>query len=134
MSRHKDDRKFQKAGKRFSETTRTAGDALPRREAFTHAVAAALHEGFGHTGSAIKMVAATTDANERAVRNWFEAKNGPSGMHLVSLAQHSDHVLRALLTLADRADLIGRMELIELCTMLRRLLERLERAASDKRD
>ena len=129
MSRHKDDRKFQtKAGKGIPGKSRTASESLSRREAFTRVMAAALREEYGHTGSAIKTVAVIADANERAVRNWFEAKNGPSGMHLVSLIQHSDRVMEALLTLAGRADLASRLELSELCTGLRSLLEHLERA------
>lgn len=51
-------------------------------------------------------------------------------MHLVSLTQHSDHVLEALLTLAGRAELVERLTLTELCAGLRELIERLERAAS----
>lgn len=128
MSRHKNDRKFQtKAGKGIPEGSRTANESLSRREVFTRVMAAALREEYGHTGSAIKTVAVVADANERAVRNWFEAKNGPSGMHLVSLIQHSDRVMEALLTLSGRADLAGRLELSELCTGLRSLLEHLER-------
>ena len=129
MSRHKDDRKFQtKAGKGIPGKSRTPSESLSRREAFTRVMAAALREEYGHTGSAIKTVAVIADANERAVRNWFEAKNGPSGMHLVSLIQHSDRVMQALLILAGRADLASRLDLSELCTGLRSLLEHLERA------
>lgn len=131
MSRHKDDRKFQtKAGKGIPGKSRAASESLSRREAFTRVMAAALREEYGHTGSAIKTVAMIADANERAVRNWFEAKNGPSGMHLVSLIQHSDCVMEALLTLAGRADLVSRLELSELCAGLRSLLEHLERTMS----
>jgi len=48
-------------------------------ERFSEAIARALHREFDHTHSAIKTVVALTGANERAVRNWFEAKNGPNG-------------------------------------------------------
>ena len=135
MSRHKDDRKFQtKDGKGILGKSRTASESLSRREAFTRVMAAALREEYGHTGSAIKTVAVIADANERAVRNWFEAKNGPSGMHLVSLIQHSDRVMEALLILAGRADLANRLELSELCTGLRSLLEHLERAMLQRKE
>lgn len=135
MSRHKDDRKFHpETGRHSPAASRATGGSPDRREAFTRVMAAALREGFGHTGSAIKTVAVIADANERAVRNWFEAKNGPSGMHLVSLIQHSDHVLEALLTLAGRAELVERLALTELCAGLRELLERLDRAASAGED
>lgn len=41
-----------------------------------------------------------------AVRNWFEGKNSPSGENLVILMRHSDLVLRTMLSLADRQDLV----------------------------
>jgi len=52
-----------------------------------------------------------TRANERAVRNWFEAKNAPSGENLVILIRHSDEVLEAVLRLADRQDLVAARKL-----------------------
>ena len=73
-----------------------------RGESFASAIAAALREEFGQTGSAVKTVAGITGANERAVRNWFEAKNGPTGVHLLDLMQHSDRVLEAMLLLSGR--------------------------------
>ena len=47
-----------------------------------------------------------THSNERAVRNWLEGKNGPSGSNLVVLMRHSDRVLRTVLELAYRRDLV----------------------------
>jgi len=70
------------------------------------AIAAALKAEFGNTPSALKTVAQLTRSNERAVRNWFDGKNGPSGENLVILMRHSDLVLRTVLTLADRQDLV----------------------------
>ena len=43
-----------------------------------------------------------TGANERAVRNWFDAKNGPDGEFLIALCRHSDQVLDTVLMLAGR--------------------------------
>jgi hypothetical protein len=42
----------------------------------------------------VKRVARLADAKERGVRNWFEfeAKNGPSGEHLIALMRRSDVV------------------------------------------
>jgi hypothetical protein len=47
-------------------------------------------------------VVALTGANERTVRNWFEAKNGPGGEYLIALCRHSDQVLTTVLTLSGR--------------------------------
>lgn len=52
-----------------------------------------------------------TRANERAVRNWFEAKNAPSGENLVILMRLSDEVLETVLRLADRQDLVAARKL-----------------------
>ena len=47
-----------------------------------------------------------TKANERAVKNWFMAKNGPTGRHLVDLVRTSDEVLEAVLLLSGREELV----------------------------
>src|SRR6266404_7436328 len=74
MSFHKNDRKIQsKKGKSFP------GELAHSDELFNQAVASALREEFGGGPSAVKTVARLTEANERAVRNWFEGSNGPSG-------------------------------------------------------
>jgi hypothetical protein len=73
-------------------------------ERFSEAIARALHVEFDQTHSAIKTVVALTGANERAVRNWFEAKNGPNGEFLIALCRHSDQVLETFLLLAGRTD------------------------------
>jgi hypothetical protein len=56
-------------------------------------------------------VAQLTHTNERAVRNWLDGKHGPSGSNLVILMRHSDRVLRTVLELADRRDLVLAAEL-----------------------
>jgi hypothetical protein len=83
-------------------------------ESLTSAIAAALKAEFGSTPSALKTVAQLTRSNERAVRNWFEGKNGPSGENLVTLMRHSDLVLRTVLGLADRQDLVVAVGLTKL--------------------
>ena len=45
------------------------------------------------------------------MRNWLKGKNGPSGSNLVILMRHSDRVLRTVLELADRRDLVLAAEL-----------------------
>jgi hypothetical protein len=75
-------------------------------EPLGHVIASALKAEFGNTPSALKTVARLTRSNERALRNWFESKNGPSSENLVVLMRHSDLVLRTVLGLADRQDLV----------------------------
>ncbi len=86
----------------------------PPNEPLAAAIAAALKAEFGNTPSAHKTVAQLTRSNERAVRNWFEGKNSPSGENLVILMRHSDLVLRTMLSLADRQDLVLAIGLVSL--------------------
>lgn len=99
MSFSEKDRKLQsKTGNSFPSPQPT--------EPLAAAIAAALKAEFGNMPSAHKTVAQLTRSNERAVRNWFEGKNSPSGENLVILMRHSDLVLRTMLSLADRQDLV----------------------------
>jgi hypothetical protein len=99
MSFHNSDRKIQsKKGKSFP------GNAEHNGGLFAQTIAMALREEFGGGSSAVKTVARLAESNERAARNWFEGKNGPNGEYLVRLLRHSDVVLEAVLTLADRRD------------------------------
>ncbi len=84
---------------------------LEAEPSFAEAVADALRREFGGTPGAVKKVVRLTRANERAVRNWFEAKNAPSGENLVILMRHSDEVLEAILRPADRQDLVAARKL-----------------------
>jgi len=56
--------------------------------------------------SRAKLVAGWTGAHERTVKNWILGRYAPCGRHLVVLAQHSDAVLNAILSMADRQDLL----------------------------
>lgn len=47
-----------------------------------------------------------TGVDRRAVKNWLDGKNGPSGEHLVILARHCDRVLEAFLVMATRSELV----------------------------
>lgn len=78
---------------------------------FPEAIAEALRREFGGAPGAVKNVVRLTRANERAVRNWFEAKNAPSGENLVALMRRSDEVLETVLRLADRQDLVAARKL-----------------------
>jgi len=90
-------------------------------------VADALHREFGGTHAAIKMVVGLTQANERAVKNWFLAKNGPDGPHIIMLMRHSNEVLAAVLILAGRKDLLTAKKLVD----ARKQLELMLRLISD---
>ena len=92
MSLTKNDRKIQ------SESGNSFPQARSRRrslERCTGSTTACTRE--------LKVVVQLTGANERAVRNWFDAKNGPSGEFLIALCRHSDEVLATVLRLAGRA-------------------------------
>lgn len=40
------------------------------------------------------------------MRNWFDARNGPNGQHLVSLMLHSAAVLRTVLALSGQSEML----------------------------
>ena len=82
----------------------------------------ALHREYAGTRSAIKTVVALTGANERAVKNWFEARNAPSGEFLIELCRHSDEVLSTFLLLAGRREQVKTRKLAETREKLRDLL------------
>jgi hypothetical protein len=88
---------LQKDGRNFRQQS---GNNFPT---FAAAVAQALRREYDHPQNGIGKVVALTGANERTVRNWFEAKNGPGGEYLITLCRHSDEVLITVLTLSGRA-------------------------------
>jgi hypothetical protein len=65
---------------------------------------------------------ALTGANERAVRNWFDAKNGPNGEFLIALCRHSDQVLETFLLLAGRTAHVKAKKIVEAKQKLREIL------------
>lgn len=119
MSPTKRDRKIQSiSGKDFPIDAR--GDD---RERFSAVIADALHREFGDTHAAIKIVVGLTNANERAVKNWFSAKNGPTGRHLVDLVRTSDEVLEAVLLMSGRGDLVVAKKLVDAKRVLSKMLK-----------
>ena len=90
---------LQKDGRNFRPHSGNSFPVVP----FVAAVAEALHREYDHPQGGIGKVVVLTGANERTVRNWFEAKNGPGGDYLIALCRHSDEVLVTILTLAGRA-------------------------------
>ena len=122
MSLTKNDRKIRSnEGKEFPQL----GSSVSSDGHFAEVIADALHRGFGDARSAVKTVGALTGANERAVRNWFDGKNGPSGEHLVDLARHSDEVLEALLAMCGRTELIAAHKIIDTRRELKEMIGQL---------
>ena len=118
------DRKLRpKSGKGFQEEEPPQG--------FATLVALALHREFGVSPSAVKSVAKLASANERAVKNWFDAKNAPNGIYLVRLLGSSDEVLETVLKLAGRRDLLIAKKVRDARQELRDLLLELDRLLSE---
>ena len=69
---------------------------------YRRAIADALRHELGPTHQAIKTTMRWTGASERTAKYWLSGERGPSGEHLILLAQHSDAVLIAILTMAGR--------------------------------
>jgi hypothetical protein len=119
MSPTEKDRKVRsESGKTFPSDI---GDP-PDEPTFAAAIAAALHREFGGTPASVKVVVRLTRANHRAVKNWFDAKNGPSGENLITLLHCSDDVLETVLLLAGRAELVTARKLLGAREKLREML------------
>lgn len=107
MSFPENDRKVRsKKGKTFPGSGGYGGPP------FVATIAEALKVDFGASPSSVKHIARLTRTNERAARNWFEGKNGPSGENLVCLMRHSDAVFWAVLTLSERDERVDQAALI----------------------
>ncbi len=70
--------------------------------AYRRAIADALRRELGPTHQAIKTAMRWTGASERTAKYWLSGERGPSGEHLILLAQHSDTVLITILNMAER--------------------------------
>ena len=128
MSFTRKDRKLRaQSGKGFPKVP--AGP--PSAQRFVEALALALRQEYGSSTSTIKTVARLTSTNERTVKNWFDAKNGPTGENLVVLMRHSDIVLQTVLQLAGREDLIVTMTFASTRAKLREMLRMLDQLAPD---
>jgi hypothetical protein len=84
-------------------------------------IAAALQRASIESGVQIKTVAGWTGANERTVKNWFSGQYGPSGEHLLTLARHSHEVLKTMLAMMERKDLLVAQEIVEIERRIARL-------------
>ena len=99
---------------------------------FAHLIAAALRRDFGDSHAAVKLVAGLAGANERAVKNWYEARNGPTGEHLVDLMRSSEEVLEAVLSMCGRSDLLVAKKVADSKRELRKMLMLLHEIESDR--
>lgn len=90
---------FPKKGK-FFPTRR--GSNLPPIDPLTFAsvISLALMRARSDRQVSIKNVANWTGANERTVKNWFSGRFGPSGDHLMVLANHCDEVMEAIIRMS----------------------------------
>lgn len=68
-------------------------------------VASALRHDFGDSASAIKRIGQLTNANLRAIKNWYQARNTPSSGHLLLLARSSPSILKFILMQIGGEDL-----------------------------
>ncbi len=131
MSFRKKGRKFRPAsGKSFpnSADTVAASDGYE----FAAVIAETLRGTFGGTRMSVKTVMAYTGAGERTVKNWFEGKNGPNGENLVELVRHSDEVLKALLLMAGREDILAGKLLVDARDKLVEMLEIIDQLLAGK--
>lgn len=53
-----------------------------------------------------------TGASERTVKYWLSGERGPSGENLIILLRHSEEVLKTVLRLTDRNQLLASNDLI----------------------
>jgi hypothetical protein len=97
---------------------------------FSKAVSGALHREYGRTHAAVKTVVSVTEANQRAVKNWFDAKNAPRGHHLIELLRHSDCVLEMVLEASGRRDILLGKKLVDSRAALVRMVALIDELSS----
>ena len=107
MSFPKKGKSFPKKGKSFPKRGGNGGgDFSLDDHAFAMKIASALKAELQDRNSRAKVVAGWTGANERTVKNWISGRYAPCGRHLVLLARNSNQVLNAILSMADRQELL----------------------------
>ncbi len=122
MSFPKKGRKFRTdSGKTFPKSSGSVG--VSDGYEFAAVIAETLRGTFGETRMSVKTVMAYTGAGERTVKNWFGGKNGPNGENLVELVRNSDEVLKALLLMAGREDILAGKLLVDARDKLVEMLE-----------
>ncbi|GAB5426648.1 MAG: hypothetical protein Devi2KO_01070 [Devosia indica] len=94
---------------------------------FNRMVATALHNELGESRRSVKTVMNWTGTCERTAKNWLAGSCGPSGHHLVQLAQHSDEVFDLFLVMSGRRPMVTTMSLVRLRAHLVATVEKLDR-------
>ena len=74
------------------------------RATYAEAISEALRADLGGNLHAIKTVMHWTGSSERTVKNWISGTHGPTGEHLITLAHHSESVMRVLFQLVGKTD------------------------------
>lgn len=69
-------------------------------------IATALRSELGNSHRATKTVMRWTGASERTVKHWLAGRHGPGGAYLIVLMRESEAVFEAVLTAADRRDVV----------------------------
>jgi hypothetical protein len=98
------------------------------------AIAAALRSELGNSHQAVKTVVRWTGANERTVKNWFAARRGPRGEHLLALIRHSNGALEAVLRLAGREQVIAAKTLLDARNVLAGMLASIDLSITGARN
>ncbi len=105
---------------------------------YATAIAQALERELGDSHRAIKVTMRWTGAQERTVKNWFAGRNGPNGQHLVALVRQSDEVLKVLLHLAGREEILvankllgARDKLAEMLALMHVLMDGISASTQD---
>lgn len=90
-----------------------SGSNLPPIDPLTFAsvISLALMRARSDRQISIKNVVNWTGANERTVKNWFSGRFGPSGDHLMVLANHCDEVMDAIIRMSGRSTLSASLRL-----------------------
>lgn len=65
------------------------------------------------------------------MKNWFSGAYGPSGVHLIALARHSDEVLTTFLSMAGRKDLMVAVKLATAEEAIEDLLDAVRQLGGD---
>ncbi|MGI4748209.1 MAG: hypothetical protein ACRYFY_19515 [Janthinobacterium lividum] len=107
---------FAQKGRKVRSGNRTTfphdGDGtIQTPSTFTSEMSSLLRRAYGGRHAVIKVVASAIGANERAVKNWFDGKNGPNGENLLRLVVHSDAMLIGFLAMAGKQSLVVSLEL-----------------------
>jgi len=72
----------------------------------------ALKRELGVTHQAVKTLMRWTGASERTAKYWLSGERGPSGENLIVLLSRSEEVLKSVLYMADRSQLLATSDLI----------------------